>query len=1619
MLEPELCPAGFICSEFGLSQPVVQCPPGFYCPAGTLTDDLSSSIPADPNAPPYIGDFVPGRDAQPTGFFRRLLGTAEGEGDDGDAALLEAFPPDFEDPDDERSSAALGRARELLSPEKEELAEAEEQHIVTSAIARYSRRHRELRRLWRHTPAGAQFRRSEALRLKRRMAAAERRASAGAGSGAGAGAGSSAGSDDADTEASADDADSSAVPPTQDQYAFLLRQMRGMPSAQRLLRRLAEEAGPAAASAAAAAAGAAGGGGGGGGVGGRGRAARRLDPRYAAPQDLESDAPLARAFQWGGTGNFSAAELYSPSDESMIYREFFLNASDTDPGGFKGVPMSMFMQAARALVLNLLVSGPRAPTYSYMQSAPLKPVACLPGTFCLGGVSSSVVSQSVPINPLGITSPQNCTEGAYCRYATPSSAGTGTCFPGHYCPPGSVYPLKTPLGNFATGGANVAPTMCFPGTYAPLVAYSVCRTCPAGYSCQSYGTYEPAICPPGTYRSLADSISCVLCDFGTYSSRPGNIDITDCRPCPMGRVCALQSMSNLTQSVACPDGHACGQATTSGRQFDHECPAGFYCDVQTTPERMMSLQCPPGVYCLRGTKLTLVTRNQCSVGYFCPLGTAAANGPEVACPMGTTSLAGRTSLLDCQISPMTICNKVVTSHYYDTLTYTFQGVSQTIGSPTTTIEVLAIVDPVNVTASDDFWFNDTFALSRMVPAAAAPLDPGFVFQIIGRGFDPTMLLFCKWNITALRPDPTTGNFSANTSVPWGSLVSRGEVVSTYRLNCPTPKGFAVPGDDKAGTTYPAEVWVTYLGGHFDYSQSVKTVFVKGLRQTAAFIAARQKELLAQFYNGVQEEAPLPLANQNCECRIARPARDYPKPPAQHLINSLAAAAAAATPLSTPLPPPLNTDWFELPGLHYARISMDLRHISPEMVYDQHWRIAIYVDNSTCIDSACDVDRNVITNPAVTFTNYLGESVTLVNFPCPKPIPMPFWFEDTSVKKNDILNFTLTSIEDLRFHIEVQILYGLFLSTAEQFRNTTSVRLAAPSRALNFAGNRTNVVRPLAPVLTNQGRYIQEAYAMQAIYTQDLTLSISAQLNMPSRYSATERGRIVPGFNVSELRSDVPWISDPFTEVFTTPVYWSAPSGDIVQLTQLYRETYQEIQGMDTTNPIYTFTRFLQPWLPYLSNCYGFDSNMWTAQLLEDDVQCSIVPDELDANPDRAKFPALPAIDDIYPVTPAQLMQSPVADSCHRSIMCLYEDQISVPLVLPRWYEVGDSTELFSVLRNAISFEGFVDFGTTIDRLTAAVSAGDPLAEGIDVMIHGMVDRSAAQLLAGACTVLCIPRSVLLTIHYYQQTKAKRQLIQITLAYDSFDRNYTDASFQLDVDYMPLNWIDLFFKFAFTQSTYLTTFMGIGTALVCGYGFFWIVNRLLAEVKNGGNPPFNWLGFFSLTIPPILTGSIIGTIPWAMIVGFIYYLFNGWSLVYGPAYTDNTWCTFLRVARALPRRPLALCIPRLTVTTLALPYPRTILRLASLLNTARPQTSTRSSASGRCSPWTRRRSPWCAWGASAPPSSSWASHGCTARRPSCCRARSRAASARSTRTATAASSRATSGCPRTGSACTLS
>lgn len=448
-------------------------------------------------------------------------------------------------------------------------------------------------------------------------------------------------------------------------------------------------------------------------------------------------------------------------------------------------------------------------------STSFKPIICKAGQFCLGGVASTINVEWIQSQPYGVSHPQTCSEGTYCQEGAYLPSGTGLCFNGHYCPPNTSFPIATPLGNFASGLGSVAPTLCYPGTYAPLLAQETCNICPSGHTCISYGTYIPTICNAGTYRSQIDSLTCTDCPTGTYSYETGSPDLSLCLPCPEGRVCGTQKMTTLAKSVQCPAGYVCGYGTDRSNQFSHYSPAGYSTDYGSAPSLLYSLPCSAGFYCARGIPTYNEFAGKCPVGSFCPEATPVAPSMDILCPEYTTSLSNLDAVEGCRIADVNVCDKNLVDStdptddvtYYDTFSYTLLDGSGTtlsfdsslsVTSPTGEIRVVKKVHPMNQSASFATWQNDTIEAFRACPQYGSGTG-GDVITIIGRNFIDTDLNFCKFracysanlgrhlrrcknqmNLNG-RSLPVVGNISETT------YITRAKYISPTRLECVTPE----------------------------------------------------------------------------------------------------------------------------------------------------------------------------------------------------------------------------------------------------------------------------------------------------------------------------------------------------------------------------------------------------------------------------------------------------------------------------------------------------------------------------------------------------------------------------------------------------------------------------------------------------------------------------------------------------------------------------------------------------------------------------------------------------------------------------------------------------------------
>ncbi|CAM9251995.1 unnamed protein product, partial [Phaeothamnion confervicola] len=584
-------------------------------------------------------------------------------------------------------------------------------------------------------------------------------------------------------------------------------------------------------------------------------------------------------------------------------------------------------------------------------------------------------------------------------------------------------------------------------------------------------------------------------------------------------------------------------------------------------------------------------------------------------------------------------------------------------------------------------------------------------------------------------------------------------------------------------------------------------------------------------------------------------------------------------------------WYGLRALQTALFTYDFSHIPEGMVYGEHYRIAIYVTPSRCTDELCNTNRV-----------RLAAAETL---PCRQPLDLPSAFTDTSVPKHQVLNLTVFSLEDVLVKTEVHVMHGLYLPAAPLFQNTTAVDVIRPSRAKIDLGT-VPATRQLSPFLSFEERHVAEEHFFVALYYYSNVDDHAAPLNLPPRYAAYTKGRVLVGFNTSSENDATPWIADAQVTCFwwrrktsrrkwnvsedVEPAsdYWDMP-GATVEATKEMKDTFDEIFDHMTYADgtfTYDFTQMLLPYLPFFSSCRGFDSYVPIYALLESE-SCALptVDDGYSSSWWRRDYDVFPAQDDVKYVGPWDVSGVPIADWCELSIDCQYEETLDSVEVVPRWFEAATGDTLFHIVRQPVTWLEFT--GRATERVSADDHGTSQLAtwlvknEGSDVLIPVEVDRTAADYFSGGCTELCYPRSMALEISYYQIDKHEKRIVSATLVYDSFDKDSTSLGYALSLSFFPLTYWQLISSFAFTRGVFIVLFLCIGAIAVLVNAVLWVQVRLTTRLVNP--PRLRFVGMYSLIGPPVAAGAILGLIPVAVLTTALSLLVNG----YGTSASEGT------------------------------------------------------------------------------------------------------------------------------------
>ena len=832
-------------------------------------------------------------------------------------------------------------------------------------------------------------------------------------------------------------------------------------------------------------------------------------------------------------------------------------------------------------------------------------------------------------------------------------------------------------------------------------------------------------------------------------------------------------------------------------------------------------------------------------------------------------------------------------------------------------------DSSKSTISAPLWRNDTVEVFRACPpygfynastvdsAGSENGEAQASVLLTGRNIRNSRTLTCRF-----RPfvEPLSWNASGS-----GSILTRGRFISSTRVECPRPSMLslfrAIGANPNAKEEIPSSIqviidasndgqrfsgderFIPYTSAPFDDTSLAISSGHKSHSAPASFVTLNLTDVNALATNITSSELEAIMSMEKSTCLKPRIAEESPTRSREQ-------------------------GWYELPFMRQAHLSFDWRHIPSDMKLDEHYKLSIYARPSRCDDTRCNDRRERIPD--------VEES------PCLQPLELPKWFADPAVSKHQVINMTLLALDDALIRVEVQIIDGLYLASADSFLDTMTVHIEGPSRAKALSDTdilyNSGEKRSLSPFVSWEEREVNMEFFFAARLTAEDTKAISPPLNMPPRWDALERGRLLLSMNTTHESTTTPTIRDEKSDVAVTNYFWDHPyhtNALAKEATDAYLETFhglvlrEDVAGTtsssgDTGGVIsydYEMTELVLPYLPFFSNCRDFDSHIPIWALFESHTQCSL-PDamyhshshgldhhqeqshshdnlyggdqrnnifdvEYDGMFDvdsahwwRRQYPALPHRDDIRAVGPYDLgVFYPIADWCERKLYCQYEEELAQTDVLPRWFEADTGTALFSILRDPINYHQYT--GRTAAYPSAGDGGGQQYVLSIqspDTFIPVNVDRTAALELDEDCAKLCFPRTMTLDVAYYQMDQTTKRIVEINLIYDDFDRDPTTTEYEINARLRPLDYRELIVKFAYSRGIFCLLFVQIGLFTVAMAAAYWIVVRVTTRLQSP--PKLRFLRLWTLILPPAVGGFLMGLLPPAVLTIALTMLMRG-------------------------------------------------------------------------------------------------------------------------------------------------
>ena len=287
-----------------------------------------------------------------------------------------------------------------------------------------------------------------------------------------------------------------------------------------------------------------------------------------------------------------------------------------------------------------------------------------------------------------------------------------------------------------------------------------------------------------------------------------------------------------------------------------------------------------------------------------------------------------------------------------------------------------------------------------------------------------------------------------------------------------------------------------------------------------------------------------------------------------------------------------------------------------------------------------------------------------------------------------------------------------------------------------------------------------------------------------------------------------------------------------------------------------------PWIPFFSNCRGYDSKIVLYDIFEYHKNCS-----------------LPVYEDIQIVNPIPSSGlNPISDKCTLEIQCRYDEPLnSSTSDSVRWYQIEKEEDLFYISRapvtatklNEVDDSGIVpqtifnsDLNSGTDNLLPATFYPDITAVG-----QGLV-----------------PSVVTINFYYYQETKDVKLMSQVSVFLSNYT-SYTEEMRQLYtlvVNYEALSYFSLINTFQFSLPIYILLFSSVSFILMLSLISFWLLNLNFSKIRKA--PYLRFKHMAKVIFVPPAKGTVLASVPALIIAGLLKF-WQGKEVFYE---TNTNW-----------------------------------------------------------------------------------------------------------------------------------